>query len=475
MGLKPPINPVDELHNSGVVAVIRESPLNVQYPEYGALGDNVTDDTVALKRVETAIVNAGGGSIYVPYGVYRHTTTADQLWDFGANIHVHITGDGSGNVGGDSGSILRRTAGTNETLKVQGSGDTGTTRGHATVHGLEFNGGATSGNVISLFRCNEVLFEDVRIDNATGSLLVGTQLWNCRFSNCFFASGGNGTTSPVVLLNAYSGSSSFRGCNTVQFQNCEWEGCTGTDLKITGDRASSMASFGVTLTNTKFERQVASASWPVLDLDYCYRVNVVGFDISCGGTNNTSRLVTVPVDGPNTVGQGGISFVGGYFGYTEATALSPYCIEQLSGFLSFDGVNFSSVPATTQYFRVGASVNYRGWRVGNIFMPNVTNAVNDERTAGFLNVTSASSIDLDLTGHSPAVATVFITGTTNISTIGVEGWTGRMVVLQFQGILTMRDSIGNLQLAGDFVTTASDTMTLVCTGSTWMEVARSVN
>lgn len=33
----------------------------------------------------------------------------------------------------------------------------------------------------------------------------------------------------------------------------------------------------------------------------------------------------------------------------------------------------------------------------------------------------------------------------------------------------------NLVLAGDFVTTPDDTITLACAGSTWYEVARSAN
>ncbi len=68
-----------------------------------------------------------------------------------------------------------------------------------------------------------------------------------------------------------------------------------------------------------------------------------------------------------------------------------------------------------------------------------------------------------------------ITGTNNITSIATASSTnGRMVVLNFAGILTFTDG-NNLKLAGDFVTTADDTITLICNGTDWHETARSVN
>jgi hypothetical protein len=44
----------------------------------------------------------------------------------------------------------------------------------------------------------------------------------------------------------------------------------------------------------------------------------------------------------------------------------------------------------------------------------------------------------------------------------------------FAGALTVTDG-SNLNLAGNFVTTANDTLTLMCDGVNWNEVSRSVN
>ena len=69
---------------------------------------------------------------------------------------------------------------------------------------------------------------------------------------------------------------------------------------------------------------------------------------------------------------------------------------------------------------------------------------------------------------------VTISGTTGITSITATGHSGTTVVLIFSGALTVTDG-GNLKLAGNFTTTADDTLTLACDGTNWHEVARSVN
>lgn len=85
------------------------------------------------------------------------------------------------------------------------------------------------------------------------------------------------------------------------------------------------------------------------------------------------------------------------------------------------------------------------------------------------SVASASSISIP-TAHD----VVTITGTTNIDTISLEGHSGHVVTLIFGGALTVNDG-SNLKLAGNFVTTADDTLMLACDGTNWYEVSRSAN
>ncbi len=68
-----------------------------------------------------------------------------------------------------------------------------------------------------------------------------------------------------------------------------------------------------------------------------------------------------------------------------------------------------------------------------------------------------------------------ITGTNTITSIAVaDTIVGRRITLVFSGILTFTDG-GNLKLAGNFVTSADDTISLVCDGASWYEISRSIN
>lgn len=82
---------------------------------------------------------------------------------------------------------------------------------------------------------------------------------------------------------------------------------------------------------------------------------------------------------------------------------------------------------------------------------------------------SAASIVIPIGANS-----CFVSGVTGITSITAPGRSNATITLIFQGILTVTDG-GNLKLAGNFVTTADDTLTLTCDGTNWYEVARSVN
>jgi hypothetical protein len=77
----------------------------------------------------------------------------------------------------------------------------------------------------------------------------------------------------------------------------------------------------------------------------------------------------------------------------------------------------------------------------------------------------------------PKVGEVFaVSGTTNVTSISssCDYITGKLITLRFDGALTMTDG-SNLSLAGNFVTTGSDCITITNLGGVWYEVCRSVN
>jgi hypothetical protein len=84
------------------------------------------------------------------------------------------------------------------------------------------------------------------------------------------------------------------------------------------------------------------------------------------------------------------------------------------------------------------------------------------------NLASAATLVLPATGRYFQV-----TGTTNITAI-TPLTAGRLVVLRFAGILTVSDA-GTIKLSAAFVTSADDTLTLICDGTNWYEIARAAN
>jgi hypothetical protein len=76
---------------------------------------------------------------------------------------------------------------------------------------------------------------------------------------------------------------------------------------------------------------------------------------------------------------------------------------------------------------------------------------------------------------TPTGNTFHVTGTTSITSITTTGMTaGAVIQIIFDDVLTFTDG-NNLVLAGNFVTSAGDTITLVYDGTNFYELCRSVN
>jgi hypothetical protein len=115
-----------------------------------------------------------------------------------------------------------------------------------------------------------------------------------------------------------------------------------------------------------------------------------------------------------------------------------------------------------------ADIYLEGANSGNIKLgaSNVTGSI-VEITAP--SVASAASVTLPR-----GADLISVSGTTGITSIVAAGNARRTVTLNFAGALTVTDG-SNLKLAGNFTTTADDTLTLYCDGTNWIEISRSVN
>jgi hypothetical protein len=122
--------------------------------------------------------------------------------------------------------------------------------------------------------------------------------------------------------------------------------------------------------------------------------------------------------------------------------------------------------ATAEAIRFASSSDEIAMYANNLLIGDTGAAANNPDIP---DVTAAATITL-----STAQNVFRISGTTGITSINTAGHAGHQVTLIFVSTPTVTDG-SNLRWAGNFTATDSDTLTLVCDGSDWYEVARSVN
>lgn len=143
-----------------------------------------------------------------------------------------------------------------------------------------------------------------------------------------------------------------------------------------------------------------------------------------------------------------------------------------------DSLNLITAATTSAAYRVEAENKH----VSPASPDQVGLSIGVSAPVSIPNCTTASS--LPASGAAVASATALpvptgrvfhVTGTTTVTSVLATGITaGTVVTIIFDGILTFTDG-SNLVLAGDFVTTANDTITLAFDGTSWFELSRSVN
>jgi len=121
----------------------------------------------------------------------------------------------------------------------------------------------------------------------------------------------------------------------------------------------------------------------------------------------------------------------------------------------------------------GAAIDFVTWhdsfRVGELDIPDATTKVQGMQTR-----TVAAAATLTVPKHYGEV--VQVTGNTGITAITAgQDRIGDRLTLVFTGTPTVTDG-SNLKLAGNFVATYDDSLTLICLdGTNWTETSRSTN
>ena len=191
---------------TGKVSLIQSvtSKINITVKNFGAIGDGVTDDTVAIQNAIDYVGSYLGGRIFFPAGSYKITSTLSCLYP-----NILFVGDGSDEPHDKSGVSQGAAA---ATKLVWAGANNGTMLNIGSVNGVNnvkysgggvrsifFNSGCTTNGTgasygIDLVSFNEGVFENVMFrEFGTCGIRVGciTQLWAARdpqhnrFINCW--------------------------------------------------------------------------------------------------------------------------------------------------------------------------------------------------------------------------------------------------------------------------------------------------
>lgn len=252
--------------------------IDVSAAPYNAVGDDTTDDTLAIQAALDAANALGGGAVYVPQGIYKIT---DAL-----TVYTHVTllgagdgpDDGSGAGGGTSATKIHQTGANkngitgidvnsfnleNITISGPGSG-TGiavslTRSSHGDVRYLNFKNVTLQNFAKGLHADGLIMshFDRVVTYNISGNGfdLVATDTsaaTSCTFTSCWAHNGSSvGWNIDHMVYSAFVACGSdvnvgigyyINNCQGLTFVSCGAESNTGNGFKIDG------ASYNITLT-----------------------------------------------------------------------------------------------------------------------------------------------------------------------------------------------------------------------------------
>ncbi len=423
---------------------------------YGAVGDGVTNDTAAFQDAIAAADAAGGGLVHAPAGTYL----IDSIIDVPNFVSFH--GDGK------SETILKLTA-SGARLRFNDFDTAGGTRGGAS-YGFQVDANSTATLAMDVQSVNRE-FSDIRVVSPAqnGVALQCHAAQNCRFYSIDLTvpSGLETPTGTIGLkIDASCGGLSFNGLNM-----------------------SAFSSYHILIDQTV---DAISGLYHNIGLDEPTNLRFTNCMIERGPEGH--QLVSIKAGRQ-------IWFEGCAFSLPGSSPASPYSIIRVAETAAYGitrDITFRDFTMSGDYtggsgYAIGFDLeNTDIWtRIENGVFKNCAYAVSVESGHGCRMTGNSFRGVGDVFGgtgrpNRETVASVngtmtinefidmwMITGTNTITGITAT-YPGHQVVFYLQGAANMTDG-GNLKLAGSLTGSANDTITLLCDGVDWFEVARSAN
>jgi hypothetical protein len=353
---------------------------NVKNWDFGAVGNLIADDTAAIQNAINAAGPSGCGTVHLPSGFYKITSSLNVTQKMG----ISIVGDGPTNTvlvweGGTGGVVLNVAGVSNSTFanfSINGTGDT---------TGILYNGllspaTATTGNLFDRVYFNTGFSYGVRAGT------VAYQADQTTFRNCSF-------------YHCNSAGVSIEDANAVRydFQSCSWQydydGITA--IRGTGGQFGISHSFfggntnydisvypntrGTALTDVHTEgsyRFLRTASGSTGTTVTCTECGVHGItDNSGAGTNMGIGILWESSGSLNLIGG---EYVGSYQGSTNALQIWMASNNFTRSNINIVGSVFDKNPFQTTSDRYGA-IFVVGGQLGTVM-----NTTAPSTTAGFV-------------------------------------------------------------------------------------------
>lgn len=437
--------------------------------DFGAIGDGSTDDTAAIQAAMDAC--PAGGIVTLQGGRFRCTSTLA--------IDKEITLQGGDNrnqnlPGTDSVACL--TFSTDVAVGIDATAN-------VCIKSLIVSGvglGVSTGIGIRAINFSLVL-EDVVVQAWSTGIRVTSGFYNkftrVRVDHCVVAALLDTCYNTVAVQCAFLGrqEANARGVDLINGSSMAFLGCSIESFRSSGIGLYNGSS--ATILGCYFEGTPELAD-PGLAVILSDNASVVAMGNHVYLTVNNKRFISV--EGGGTLGVRVFSHNNRFIYPTDASVVEVYRpVAESTAFWDVAGDNWQSDAGIgCRYLENTFQLSPPAIGTGRFsirYPVNYTDAVSDivnlppPRSTAIPSVASAANIVLPRGWEL-----VNITGTTNITSITATNQTGRRVTLKFAGILTFTDG-SNLKLNSNFVTSADDTITLVCDGTDWIEVSRSAN
>lgn len=475
-----------------------------------------------LQALIDDIASKGGGAVYFPPGVYRiknlFLRDKVKLWGLFGAVELKLPDGTDGQVLGNAPA-------------VNGDGVDFISLSGLIIDGNKANSprakasSAAAFNTFSYFSARDCIFRNASgyalgLQSVPGYLTTGGQQTNIYLENCYFLDSGDGSLTGgdtydgldikycdhVTLVNCYAHRNKDKGINP-----------RGKRITIIGgsceDNVTVGYEFGVNInTSPNDETRISVFGAEATGSVHGFAFNS-GADAGAGAVNINARYA---LTGCRSYGNSGHQYYvasisknarlmlsdchgysGGGSGFRCDAPAGSEAVEVLLTNCDFSSNNAAGVQTILTPIRmVNCQLTLNGtygfYETGTgsrsvigdgcILSGNGSGAIGtlSGTPNKFLRVAPTAYDGASNVVESAATITlpfnssyVVVNGTTTITSI-TPGRDQQRVSLRFSGALTVTDG-GNLVLAGNFVTTSSDTLSLICDGTNWFETGRSVN